>query len=301
MTFEAVIMKLRRAVLCCSKRERSSPSETVRLEVVSFHTQYLDHPPTSSLAVSPIYMIISDKFEQGSPTDVRRVDVSATLPGLMDAQRRYVREKASSDAVHLLGLQSEPPSHPATSPPSPTQSNTRSIALASNLSSREPSVALLNAASKDLPSVLPTPPKRTHNENSPPASRMKTMWKDSNRPSNSSTCHEGLYEKLEQIKGADVEEKGLTESFVTLNLDFEFADEKSVHASSVHASESTSTLSLTGGFEMQDTKGGRCQPIAKNLVVKNAIDATNLGDSSDENDFEEDSLIAAEHVQLVKI
>lgn len=127
------------------------------------------------------------------------------------------------------------------------------------------------------------------------------MWKGSNRLSNSSTCHEGLYEKLEQIKGADVEERGLTESFVTLNLDFDFEDKKSVHASSVHASESTRTLSLTEGFEMQDTKGGKCQPIAKNLVIKKAIDATNLGDSSEESDFEEDSLIAAEHVQLVKI
>ncbi|KAF2855687.1 hypothetical protein T440DRAFT_464081 [Plenodomus tracheiphilus IPT5] len=271
MTLKTIIMRVRRAVLCCTERERKRPSETVRLEI-------------------------------GSPTDVRRVDVSATLPGLTDAERRYIREKASSDAVHLLGLQSEPPSHPVTSPPSPTRSSSPSLAPTSAMPSREPSVALLNAASKDLPSALPTPPRRTHNENSPPASRMKTMWKSSNRLSNSSTCHDGLYEKLEQIKGADVEEKGLTESFVTLNLDFDFEDKKSsVHASSVHASESTRTLSLTEGFEMQDTKGGKCQPIAKSLVVQKAIDATNLGDSSDDSDFEEDSLIAAEHVQLVKI
>ncbi|KAI8942545.1 hypothetical protein NX059_000605 [Plenodomus lindquistii] len=260
-----MFMKFRRVVLCCSEREEKSSVETVRLEI-------------------------------GRPTDVRRVDVSATLPGLTDAERRYIREKASSDAVHLLGLQSEPPSHPPTSPPSPVQSSSPSLPPTSAMPSREPSVALLNAASQGLPSALPTPPRRTHNENSPPASRMRTMWNGANRLSNSSTCHEGLYEKLEEIKGADVQEKGLTESFVTLNLEFDFEDNKSVHAS-----ESTRTLSLTEGFEMQDTKGGICQPVAKSLVVQTAVDATNFGESSDESDFEEDSLIAAEHTQLVKI
>lgn len=119
------------------------------------------------------------------------------------------------------------------------------------------------------------------------------MWNSSKRLSNSSTCHDGLYEKLEELKGAEAEEKGLTESFVTLNLEFDCDDKKDGDRP-----ESTRTLSLTEGFEMQDTKGGSTQPVAKSLVIKKAIDATELCDSSDS---EEDSFVAGEHSPLVKI
>lgn len=96
-----------------------------------------------------------------------------------------------------------------------------------------------------------------------------------------------------------MEEKGLTESFLTLNLDFEESSNNSTLRS-----DSTRTLSLPGGeFEVQVTKGGNLQPMAKNLIVQTAIEATDLDySSSDESDFEEDGLMmASEHLELVKI
>ncbi|KAK7177598.1 hypothetical protein PSPO01_16352 [Paraphaeosphaeria sporulosa] len=251
MVFKSIIGRFRRrALLCCSGRE-----------------------PKRSLDI-------------GSPTDVRRVDIRDAIPNITEAELKNIREKPSSDVVHLLEQHSLPPSHPASSPPSPTNSSSPSIAPASALSSREPSMALLNAASKDLPTALLTPPCRPHHENSPPASRMKSMWNGSKRLSNSSTCHDGLYEKLESLKGADSGDRGLTQFFVTLNLDFDI-DGK--HDS--NRPESARTLFLTEGLEMQDTKGGNVTPVAKNLVVKQAIEATQLGDS----------FVAGEHRPLVKI
>jgi len=91
-----------------------------------------------------------------------------------------------------------------------------------------------------------------------------------------------------------VDEMGLTESFLTLNLDFE-------ENNSTLRSDSTRTLSLTEGFEVQATKGGNLQPMAKNLVVQTAIEAAHLEYSSDESDFEEDGLDSTEHLELVKI
>ncbi|KAF1846700.1 uncharacterized protein K460DRAFT_406892 [Cucurbitaria berberidis CBS 394.84] len=260
MAFKDIITKLRRAVLCCSKRKSK-----ISLDI-------------------------------GHPTDVRRVDISDALPGLTDAERKYIREKASSDAIHLLGLQSHPPSHPATSPSSPTDSCSPSLAPTSIMSSREPSVALLNAASKDLPSSLPTPPRRQHHENSPPAARMKTMWDSTRRLSNSSSCHSGLYEKIEEIKGLD-EDKDTSESFTTLNLEFHFEEKKD------RSSESPKTLSFTEGFEEQDTMGGHSQvttPSKKDKkVIERAIKVTDLSDSSDSSD--EDVFVSREMKPLVKI
>lgn len=93
-----------------------------------------------------------------------------------------------------------------------------------------------------------------------------------------------------------MEEKGLTDSFVTLNLDFDFKDNRSTAPS-----ESPRTLSLTEGFEMQYTKGGNALPVAENFVIRKAIDATQLSDSSDESDYEEDSLIDGRETKLLKI
>ncbi|KAL5118137.1 hypothetical protein ACEQ8H_003972 [Pleosporales sp. CAS-2024a] len=131
MAFSTFLMKMRRVLLCCN--------EPKQLDI-------------------------------GEPTDVRKVDISESLPGLTDAQRKYIREKASSDAIHLLSLQS----HPHTSPPSRTTSLT-SCASPRLSSSHEPSEPLLNAASQHLPTALPTPPRRMHHESSPPATRMKSM------------------------------------------------------------------------------------------------------------------------------
>lgn len=125
------------------------------------------------------------------------------------------------------------------------------------------------------------------------------MWKEPDQTKHSSACHDQLYAKLEKIKDVEVEEKGLTESFLTLNLDFEESSNNSTLRS-----DSTRTLSLPGGeFEVQVTKGGNLQPMAKNLIVQTAIEATDLDySSSDESDFEEDGLMmASEHLELVKI
>ncbi|KAJ4368218.1 hypothetical protein N0V83_006574 [Neocucurbitaria cava] len=277
MAFKDIIMKIRRAVLCCSKREHKLSLDIVRTSLLMLATR----PPR-----------ISANDYKGHPTDVRRVDISDALPGLTDAERKYIREKASSDAIHLLGLQSHPPSHPPTGPPSPTESHSPSIAPTSILSSREPSVALLNAASKDLPSSLPTPPRRQHNENSPPAARMKSMWDSTRRLSNSSSSHDGLYEKLSQIKSSD--ENDRNESFTTLHLDFTFEDKKD-------PSKSPETLSLTEGFEMQDTMGGHSQvttPNKKDKIIQRAIKATELSDSSDS---EGDVFVSRESKPLVRV
>ncbi|KAL6710009.1 hypothetical protein ACN47E_009800 [Coniothyrium glycines] len=260
MPLKKVIFKVRRALLCCSKRDSKT------------------------------------SLDIGSPTDVRRVDISDALPGLTDAERKYLREKASSDAIYLLGIQSHPPSNSATLPPSPTASHSPSLATTSAISSREPSVALLNAASKDLPNALPTPPRHTHHEDSPPTSRMKSMWDSSKRRSTGSkrlnstpASPEGLYRKLEQLQSSETETKSPAESTRTLNLEFGADDNKA-------AVDSPRTLSLTEGFEMQDTVGGKQVPAARGLVVKKAIEATDLGDSSESEDG---SFAASEQKRLV--
>ncbi|KAH7398306.1 hypothetical protein BKA66DRAFT_199599 [Pyrenochaeta sp. MPI-SDFR-AT-0127] len=255
MAVKDILMKFGQALLCCGKRER--------------------------------------KLKIGSPTDVRRVDVSDAIPGLTDAERKYIREKASSDAIHLLGLQSHPPSHPPTSRPSPTSSRSTSVEPTFIMLSREPSEVLLNAASKDLPSTLPTPPRRVHNENSPPAARMKTMRENSRRLSKSSSCHDDLYADLEEAKGNE-SEKGPSDSFMTLNLEFDFEEKKS-------RSDSPRMLSLTDGFEMQDTKGGHSEvttPSKKDRLIERAIKTTALGDSSDSED---DTFVSRETKPLVNV
>ncbi|KAH7069027.1 hypothetical protein BKA63DRAFT_99782 [Paraphoma chrysanthemicola] len=291
MAFKKTIMKLRRAMLCCSKHDR-----------------------THSMDI-------------GSPTNVRRVDISDALPGLTDSERKYLREKASSDAIHLLGIQSLPPSHPATSPPSPTLTSSASPSLcgpASRLTSREPSEALLNAASKDLPSALPTPPKQRHNESSPPAARMKSMWETTRRMSESSSVtNDELYEKLERVKGERDSKTKRTknESFSTLNLEFEWEC-----SSRKGSSETARTVSFHSGFEVQGTIGGgggdtrdtriqtaspvamktvgpgtplKTTPIRKSPVIQRAITSKSLADSC--NSDSESDVAFEEASPLVKI
>ncbi|KAF1927898.1 uncharacterized protein M421DRAFT_162889 [Didymella exigua CBS 183.55] len=254
MAFKDVILKIQRSFLCCSKRERKCP------------------------------------LDIGSPTNVRRVDVSGTLPGLTDAERKYIREKVSSDAIHLLGLQSHPPSHstsqPTTTPPSPEHSLRHEPN--STMSSREPSMALLNTASKDLPDALPTPPRQTHPPTSPPSARMKRMWAGVKRLSNSSSCRDSLYSKIGDG------EKANDLSMMTLNLDF---DSESP-GNRKHA-DSPRTLSLASGFETQNTVGGHSDvslPLTKNGKVDAAVKETEVVDSSED----EDPFIAAEGKMLKK-
>ncbi|CAE7201346.1 hypothetical protein PTNB73_05920 [Pyrenophora teres f. teres] len=210
MTFRDIIAKFQKSILCCTRHERKR-----------------------SLSI-------------GSPTDVRIIDISDSLPGLTDAQRRQIREKASNDAIRLLSLQSHlptmPPSPTATShPPTPSlptnpfqtnslSSPTKTITSTAP-SSREPSMALLNAASKDLPSSVPTPPRRTHKEDSPPAMRMKSMWHSERRYSSDSSGEDEVpYKTLHKKAG---------ESAMTLNLEWDWEDKK-------ERADSPRTLSLAG-------------------------------------------------------
>ncbi|KAH6614048.1 hypothetical protein C7974DRAFT_69606 [Boeremia exigua] len=255
MAFKDIVSRFRRSLLCCNKRERKS------------------------------------SLDIGSPTNVRVVDVSDALPGLTDAQRKYIREKASSDAIHLLGLQAHPPSHPSSQPPTTPPSPEHSLRHEPNsaMSSREPSMALLNAASKDLPSAVPTPPRQTHAPASPPSARMKSMWAGTKRLSTSSSCRDSLYSKIGDG------EKHQDSSFMTLNPDFE-----SESLDTKKRTDSPRTLSLASGFEAQDTVGGHTNantPPMKNEKVNTAIKETEVMDSSDE----EDPFVAAEGTLLKKI
>lgn len=231
------------------------------------------------------YLHEADKL-QGSPTDVRRIDVSETLEGLTDDERKYIREKASSDAIHLL--KSYPPSHPPSLPSSSHPSPEHSLRCepSSLMASRESS-ALLNAASRDLPDTLPTPPPQKHHESASPTTRMKNMW-EINRFSSTSSCRDSLYEKLEE------DGKVRDESFTTMHLMPDY-QEKSDH------SKSPCTLSLASGFEAQDTVGGHAAenaPIMKNKTVVNAVEQADLTDSSDS---EEDSFVGTQGKPLADI
>jgi hypothetical protein len=109
---------------------------------------------------------------------------------------------------------------------------------------------------------------------------MKNMW-ESNRFSGTSSCRDSLYEKLEE------DGKVRDESFTTMHLMPDY-HEKTDHLSS------PCTLSLASGFEAQDTVGGHTvesAPIMKNKTVVNAVEQTDLTDSSDS---EEDSFIGTQ-------
>lgn len=150
-------------------------------------------------------------------------------------------------------------------------------------------MALLNAASKDLPDTVPTPPRQTHAPASSPSARMKSMWSGTKRLSTSSSCRDSLYSKIGDG------EKPQDSSFMTLNLDFETES-----LSAKQRADSPRTLSLASGFETQDTVGGHAgatTPVTKNEKVNAAIKETEVVDSSDD----EDPFIAAEGTLLKKL
>lgn len=157
-------------------------------------------------------------------------------------------------------------------------------------------MALLNAASKDLPNTVPTPPRQTHAPTSPPSARLRGMWDGTKRLSSSSSCRDSLYSKIEENSSMNNEKKPRDSSFMTLNLEFGFES-----PNRKKRSDSPRTLSLASGFETQDTMGGHAEgntPVTKNEKVNTAIKETEVADSSDED---EDPFIAAEGALLKKI
>jgi hypothetical protein len=155
------------------------------------------------------------------------------------------------------------------------------------MASRESS-ALLNAASRDLPDTVPTPPPQKHHESASPTTRMKNLWESKNRFSATSSCRDSVYEKLEE------DGKIRDESFTTMHLMPDY-HEKNDHTNS------PCTLSLASGFEAQDTVGGNSNeesPILKNKTIVNAVEHTDLEDSSDS---ERDSFVGTQSILGAKI
>jgi hypothetical protein len=121
--------------------------------------------------------------------------------------------------------------------------------------------------------------------------RMKSMWDSSRRYSSDSTGEDEVEEKIVHTKGAD---KDRTESFRTLNPDFDWKEKKD-------RADSPRTLNLTKGFEMRDTVGGKEVSkgrTLKNVTIRRAVQATEIGDSSDS---EVDSFITQEQKPLVHV
>ena len=85
---------------------------------------------------------------------------------------------------------------------------------------------------------------------------------------------------------------------MTLNLDFPWEDKR--------GSESPRTLSLSDGFEMQDTVGGHGSGtgmgMMKNLVVRRAVEEVGLGNSDGDSEVEEEgAFVAREDTRLVGV
>lgn len=149
-------------------------------------------------------------------------------------------------------------------------------------------MSLLNAASKDLPDAVPTPPRQTHPPTSPPSARLKGMWDGAKRLSGSSSCRDSLYSKIGD------HEKPRDPSFMTLNTDSESPSAKK-------RSDSSRTLSLSSGFERQDTVGGHADSNTKSVKIEKVnavIKQTEVVDSSDEDD---DPFVAAGETLLKKL
>jgi hypothetical protein len=125
---------------------------------------------------------------------------------------------------------------------------------------------------------------------------MKSMWETTRRLSSSSSAtNDGFYKQLERFKGERNESKGLDESIMTLNHECDWEDKK-------HSSETPRTLSLSEGFEMQDTMGDDAQshsgspvatkttPMRKDPIIQRTITSTSLAESSgsdSDQEFEE--------------
>ncbi|KAF2655551.1 hypothetical protein K491DRAFT_746917 [Lophiostoma macrostomum CBS 122681] len=238
MTFKEMMMDLRRIMLCCSTDKKKH-----------------------SLEISSL-------------TDFRREVLE--IPGLSKEELALLREKPTPDALPL-SLTSHPPTRPASTRPSASvppsnphssaASSANSLANSSNASpasSRTPSTTLLNSASTNLPTTLPTPPLQKHTDNNPPTSahsRMKGFLERTRRLSEAVSTHSrhstGGYSHAgyDHLPTGSLGEDG-REGVSLLNLDFKDTGfgmgmelDSPVSGKSVH-------LDAAEGFEVQDVVGG---------------------------------------------
>jgi hypothetical protein len=177
--------------------------------------------------------------------------------------------------------------------------------------SREPSEPLLNAASKDLPSALPTPPRHTHHESSPPAVRVKGMrekpesYQESDANTNTNTLPARklsfsttvsssssstsisasalLPHENEVSSSKATNPVRLTQSFMTLNFDFAWEEGSPKNGNRNDACDEVMTprtVSLSEGFEVADTVGGHAAPVVPkdNEVVEKTVKGLAVAD-----------------------
>ena len=120
-----------------------------------------------------------------------------------------------------------------------------------------------------------------HHESASPTTRMKNLWDSKKRFSATSSCRDSVYEKLEE----DGEIRD--ESFTTMHLMPDYHEKNENYSPPC-------TLSLASGFEAQDTVGGNSaedSPILKNKTIVNAVEQTDLEDSSNS---ERDSFVGTQ-------
>ncbi|KAH7130469.1 hypothetical protein B0J11DRAFT_504250 [Dendryphion nanum] len=223
-----------------------------------------------------------------SPTNIRKGVLD--IPGLTEEQRAFIREKASTDA-RLMSLSSHPPTRPPSFPPS-------SVPLPTP--SRSPSVTLLNSASSNLPSTLPTPPRQKHTDSAPSSSahnRMKGFWECTRRHNNTLRTHSNIgYHDL-KADGADRDE-----GVVLLGFDFKELEPDSP----------VSAKTSVEGFEPQDVMGGGQETVdmkdsnekrTGDLATEPVIQGTEDGSStsgSDDDDGRSTAFDFGERKPLVK-
>ncbi|CAI9632412.1 unnamed protein product [Alternaria burnsii] len=170
----------------------------------------------------------------GGPTNVRVIDISDSLPGLTDSQRKQIREEASSGALRLQSMEPQP----LTSRPSSKHSDTRHPHIPTNtlgslsyntetishhsftgVSPEEHVVAPLNTAPKDLSSNVSASRRRRRQDYSPTATRMKSTW-SSDRPYSSGSSSEYDISRSPHANEMGIELKKLrTESPHALDVD----------------------------------------------------------------------------------
>ncbi|KAF2279031.1 uncharacterized protein EI97DRAFT_456436 [Westerdykella ornata] len=264
MGFKDSMVKLRKAMLC-GGGEGSRHS----LQIVGGSVNALE---------AKLLIVCVDEGATDGLSDFPFPGISSTLllnPTNFYPRKALIREKASSDA-HLISLSSFPPLDAANHHHSPSATSSPAHSFpASLVSSRCPSTTLLNSASSNLPTSLPTPPRREFSDSILPVrmpasahassgigagagtgNRMKGLWERTRRLSSSlggsthghnhghgdAAGHEGR--KGGKGGTAASDEEGV----VLLNLDLAFKENGL-------DSERASAKSVEG-FEVQDCVGG---------------------------------------------
>lgn len=154
------------------------------------------------------------------------------------------------------------------------------------MSSREPSVAPLNAASDNLPSAVPTPPRHVYTEFETPVGgareRLKGMRVHAHDRRDSTSSSTDVDESIEPIPDPPAAQ-GLNESFMTLNLSFDWEANTNTNKHKTE-SESARSLDFSEGSEMQDTMGGHGRmdsPVETRGDGKKGGVSASLAESSD--------------------